>query len=189
MERDLKTSADDPPVATVSSSETFAPTPPTATPSSLLHAVALFEGVKGFAAMAASVGLLSLAHHDIRALAFALIGHFHLDPEAHYPRILLDEALWLQSANIRQVVAFACAYAALRFVEGYGLWKDKTWAEWLASGSGAMYLPVEVHHLLTHPTMINAAVLVFNLLIVVYMVRRLWQQKHMRVKARSSRGL
>jgi uncharacterized membrane protein (DUF2068 family) len=36
---------------------------------------------------------------------------------------------------------------------------------------------------------INAAVLVFNLLIVVYMVRRLWQQKHMRVKARSSRGL
>ena len=107
-----------------------------------------------------------------------MIGHFHLDPEAHYPRILLDEALWLQSANIRQVVAFACAYAALRFVEAYGLWKDKTWAEWLASASGAIYLPVEVNHLLAHPTVINAAVLVFNLLIVVDMVRRLWQQKH-----------
>jgi uncharacterized membrane protein (DUF2068 family) len=158
-------------------------------PARALRAIALFEAFKGAVALAALLGVIDLMHQDAVALAMSLIGRFGLDPEAHYPRILLDEALWLQSANIRQVVAFACAYAALRFVEGYGLWKDKAWAEWLASASGAIYLPMEVNHLLAHPTVINAAVMVFNLLIVVYMVRRLWQQKHMRVKARSSMGL
>ena len=55
-----------------------------------LDAIAIFEGVKGIAAIAASFGLLGLAHHDVRAIAYALIGHFHLDPDAHYPRILLN---------------------------------------------------------------------------------------------------
>ena len=35
--------------------------------SKALHAIALFEGVKGIAAITASFGLLSLSHHDVRA--------------------------------------------------------------------------------------------------------------------------
>jgi len=104
----------------------------------ILQAIALFEAAKGIAAVAASLGLLTLAHHDIRALAYALIGHLHLDPEAHYPRLLLDEATWLAHADLRQFVMIACGYAAIRFVEGYGLWRDRAWAEWLASCSGAI---------------------------------------------------
>lgn len=147
--------------------------------SNVLHAIALFEGVKGIAAISASIGLLSLIHHDIHALAYALIGHFHLDPEAHYPRMLLDDATWLQNANIRQVILFACAYAVIRFVEGYGLWKDRTWAEWLAACSGGVYLPIEIAHMLEHPSVINGFVLIFNFFIVLYMAGRLWQQKKM----------
>jgi uncharacterized membrane protein (DUF2068 family) len=146
----------------------------------VLHAIAVFEGVKGLAAISASIGLLSLTHHDIRALAYALIGHFHLDPEAHYPRLLLDDATWLQNANILQVMLFACAYAAIRFAEGYGLWKGRTWAEWLAACSGGVYLPVEIMHMLEQPSVINSAVLIFNFFIVLYMAGRLWQQKKMK---------
>jgi hypothetical protein len=54
-----------------------------------LHAISLFEAVKGVAAIAASVGVLSLAHHDVRALAYAMVSHFHWNPQAHYPRLLL----------------------------------------------------------------------------------------------------
>ena len=150
-----------------------------AAPSSnqVLHAIALFEGLKGLAALAASLGLLSLAHHDIRALALALIGHFHLDPEGHYPRMLLDDADWLQQANLRQVIFLTWGYAGIRFTEGYGLWKDRLWAEWLASCSGAIYLPVEIGHMWQHPSWINAGVLTFNLFVVLYMMIRLWQKK------------
>jgi uncharacterized membrane protein (DUF2068 family) len=143
----------------------------------VLHAIALFEGFKGLAAVSASLGLLSLTHHDIGALAYAWIGHFHLDPQSHYPRMLMDEALWLQDANIRQVVWMACGYACVRLIEGYGLWRDRTWAEWLAACSGAIYLPIEISHLMGHTSLVNAAVLFFNASIVAYMVGRLWRRK------------
>lgn len=142
-----------------------------------LHAIALFEGVKGIAAITASFGLLSLAHHDVRAMAYALIGHFHLDPDAHYPRILLNDATLLANANLRQAVLLAWAYAAIRLTEGYGLWKDKAWAEWLAAVSGAVYLPLEVSHLMVRTTVINGMVLTGNIAVVAYMVVRLRRRR------------
>ena len=145
--------------------------------SKALHAIALFEGVKGVAAIIASFGLLSLAHHDVRAMALALIGHFHLDPDAHFPRILLDDAAILANANLSQAVLLAWAYAAIRLTEGYGLWKDRAWAEWLAAVSGAVYLPMELSHLLAHTTVINGMVLTGNIAVVVYMVVRLRRRR------------
>ena len=142
-----------------------------------LRAIALFEGLKGLAAIAASLGLPSLAHHDVRALAFALMGHLHLDPEAHFPRLVLDKLSDLNNANLRRVVLLAWAYAALRLAEGYGLWRDKAWAEWLAAVSGALYVPLEVSHLLTHTTAINGIVLGGNIAVVAYMVARLTRRR------------
>ena len=141
--------------------------------STALHAIAMFEGLKGFAAIAASFGLLSLAHHDVRAMAYALIGHFHLNPDAHYPRMLLDDAAWLANANLRETVLLAWGYASIRLTEGYGLWKDRAWAEWLAAVSGAIYLPLELSHLMEHTTVINGIVLGGNIAVVAYMVVRL----------------
>lgn len=57
-----------------------------------LHAIAVFKALNGIAAIAAGIGLPSLMHHDVRAMAYALIGHFHLNPDAHYPRILIGGA-------------------------------------------------------------------------------------------------
>ena len=142
-----------------------------------LRAIAIFEGIKGMAAITASLGLLSLAHHDLRSLAFALIGHFHLDPMGHYPTMLLDYADLLENANLRAAVLLAWAYAALRLTEGYGLWRDRAWAEWLAALSGGVYLPLEVAHLLAHTNLINGGVLLINVVVVAYMVLRLWRRR------------
>ena len=148
------------------------------TQSKALHTIACFEALKGFAAVAASVGLLSLAHHDVRALAYALIGHFHLNPDAHYPKLLLDEAALLANSNLLQTVVLAWAYAAIRLLEGYGLWQDRAWAEWLAALSGSVYLPWEINHLMQHTTAINAMVLLGNVAVVWYMVIRLRRRRN-----------
>ena len=142
-----------------------------------LRAIAIFEGVKGLSAIAASIGLLSLLHHDVRAMAIALIGHFQLNPQAHYPQLLLDYASMLGDVNVRQVVLLAWGYAAIRLAECYGLWHDRAWAEWLAALSGALYLPWEFEHLMAHRTAINAVVLLGNLAVVAYMVLRLWRRR------------
>ena len=132
------------------------------------------------AAIAASFGLLALMHRDVRAIGYALIGHFHLDPEAHFPHLMLDLANTLADANLRQAVLLAWAYAAIRLTEGYGLWKDRAWAEWLAALSGTIYLPIEWRHLMSHTTIINALVLLGNIAVVIYMAHRLWQRRAQR---------
>jgi hypothetical protein len=146
-------------------------------PTTTLHLIALFEALKGLAGIAGSMGLLSLAHHDIQALAHALIGHFHLDPQAHYPRMLLDEATLLARTDLRQVVVLLWTYSGIRLAEAYGLWRDRAWAECLAAVSGAVYLPLEISHLMHRTTWINASVLALNMAVVAYMVVRLRRRR------------
>jgi uncharacterized membrane protein (DUF2068 family) len=77
-----------------------------------------------------------------------------------------------------RIIAFACVaflYSAIRFVEGYGLWHARVWAEWFAIISGAIYLPWEIlevvkHH--GHP--LRWAVLTVNILVVLYMIYVRW---------------
>lgn len=139
-----------------------------------LRAIAVFEGVKGVAALAAAFGLLELVHHDTRRIAWALIGHYNLDPNGHYPGLLLHYAEVLQNANFRMIFMLAIVYAAVRIAEGYGLWRDRAWAEWLAALSGALYIPFEIEHLLHKTNIANAVVLLANIATVAFMVWRLW---------------
>lgn len=139
-----------------------------------LRAIALFEMVKGIVAIIASLGLLSLANQHVRDLTYLLISYFHFDSDAHYFKTLFDYSDLLGNENLHTVVIMAWAYAAMRFVESYGLWKTRVWAEWLAAVSGAIYLPIEISHLILHTNAINTAVLVTNLAVVVFMVYRLW---------------
>jgi len=94
-----------------------------------LRVIAVFESVKGFAAISASLSLLSLVYHDVQALAQALIGHFPLDPRAYYPRMLLEEAALASSVNLRQAVLLLWAYSSIGLSEAYGLWRDRALAE------------------------------------------------------------
>lgn len=151
-----------------------------------LHGIAIFETIKGVAALAASFGLLGLVHHDVRHLAVALIGHFHLPLEARYPALVLHYADVLQDANLRNLVLLAWGYAAIRLAEGYGLWRDRAWAEWLAALSGGLYLPFEALHLAHRPNAINALVLLGNLGVVAYMV---WRLHRRRLAQRALEGL
>ncbi|MFC4277303.1 DUF2127 domain-containing protein [Achromobacter aloeverae] len=139
--------------------------------------IALFEALKGVAALGASIGLLSLLHHDLRKMVVDLIGHFGLDPGGRYPRTLLHYADVLQDTSVRVLVSLAVAYVALRLVEAYGLWHDRIWGEWLGALSGAIYIPFEVRHLLHAPSAFAALVVAANALIVIFLAAQLWRRR------------
>jgi len=63
----------------------------------------------------------------------------------------------------------AFVYSALRFAEGYGLWQERTWAEWIAFGSGTLLLPLEVRELMRGITLVRSVVFAVNIAIVFYM--------------------
>lgn len=149
-----------------------------------LRVVALFEALKGTLTLVAGFGLLSLVHRDLEDLAERLVRHSHLNPASHYPRIFIEAAARTDDARLRTLAAMAFAYTVVRFVEAYGLWHARAWAEWFAIISGGLYLPVEAYELITHPTLIRAGVLFFNTLIVAYMLYiRLSSKGHMTEEA------
>lgn len=139
-----------------------------------VRAVALFEAAKGVLVLAAGFGSLALVHRDVQHLAEQLVGHLHLNPAKHYPRIFVDAAADLTEARLWTLAALAMAYAAVRFVEAYGLWRAQRWAEWFAALSAGIYIPFEIYELYAGVAWLSLGVLLINLLVVGVMLRALF---------------
>lgn len=135
--------------------------------------IAAFEAAKGVLILVAGCGLLVFVHRDVAALAYELVGHFHLNPASRYPHIFLDLASHVSDTRLWTLAALAFAYACLRLLEAYGLWRGRRWAEWLAACSGGLYLPIEIYELFTGISWMKLATLAANVAIVAYMVRAL----------------
>ena len=144
---------------------------------SAIRFVAILEAAKGAVVLLASTALLSLVHRDLHALAVSLVEHLHLNPASKYPQIFLLAAANLHDTRLVMLAGGAAAYAALRFVEAYGLFRRRAWAEVLAAASGCVYVPFEALALVRHPSPLHAALLAANLLVVAVMVRALRQRR------------
>lgn len=151
-----------------------------------LRTIAAFEAIKGLAALAGLIGLVDLMHRDVRHLAIDLIGRFGWDPHARYPSVLLHYAELLPKANLHALLFLALGYIFLRLLEAYGLWKARTWGEWLGAASGGLYIPFEIRHLWHRPSAISAAVLAANAFVVGFLVFQLWRRRNDDVTRRQS---
>jgi uncharacterized membrane protein (DUF2068 family) len=144
-----------------------------------IRAVAVFEAAKGSVVLLAGFGLLALLHRDLQVIAERLVELSHLNPAHHYPTIFIEAMSKMNDSRIMAFAAFAGIYAAVRFVEAYGLWRLRAWAEWFAIVSGSIYVPIEIYEVARHVTWLRVTVLIVNLAIVAYLVYvRVWMRKH-----------
>ena len=148
----------------------------------VLRSVAILELAKGLLVLLVGLGLLSLLRsgRDVESLAKSLLGVLHFNRHHRLSEVFLNAAR-LGDANFIAVAIAAGMYSAMRFVESYGLWKQRVWAEWLALISGASYLPLEIYGLSRRASVTKWALLLLNLMIVLYMV-------YLRVQDRPTRG-
>ena len=136
-----------------------------------LRAVASLELAKGLVVLLLGFGAVSMVHKDAWDAAEALLRFLHVNPDRHhYAQVFLNLADNVTDAKLWALAAGAAAYSVVRFVEAYGLWLERTWAEWFALISGALYVPFEVYEVVRQTTPIHVAVLLVNLAIVFYMV-------------------
>lgn len=135
-----------------------------------IRTVALFEAFKGIIILLAGFALLRLVHGELQLIADHIVRHLHMNPARHNPHIFLDAIAGLDDSKIRYLAALAFLYSVVRFVEAYGLWYLKTWAEWFAIISGGIYIPIELIGLFKHATLIKGSIFVINLFIVLYLI-------------------
>jgi len=145
-----------------------------------VRAVAFVEAFKGAVVLIAATGVLALIHEDLNALAARLVEHAHLNPASKYPHIFLDAVARVEERWLLWLAAGAAAYSVLRFIEAYGLFRDRAWAEWFAALSGGLYVPLELIELIRKPSVLRLVVLVINLAVVAIMVWALVQRRRSR---------
>ncbi len=153
-----------------------------------VRVIAALEAAKGLVILVAGLGLLRFVHQDLETLAEDLVRHFHLNPASRYPRIFLELADRLSDVRLWLLALMAFAYASLRLVEAYGLWRQRRWAEWLAAGSGAIYVPIEIYELFAGVTPLRVATLTLNVAIVAYMGSMLWAARRDAPNGQRGRG-
>ncbi len=107
-----------------------------------LRTVAVVEAIKGAAVIALCVVLLSLLHKDLDTVVDHLTDWLRLNPDSRVADWFYDLADRTTGRGIWTAVSVGLAYSACRFVEAYGLWNERHWAEWFAVISGAIYRAV-----------------------------------------------
>src|SRR5579872_1714906 len=136
----------------------------------VLRGIATLEVMKGMIVLLAAVGiLLMVRREDPWYMADGLLRLLHISPDHHFAQVFLDWADSLTTAKIWTVAAVGLAYSVLRFLEAYGLWYARAWAEWIALISGALYLPFEIYKVVHRQSIFHVSVLLINLAIVLYM--------------------
>jgi uncharacterized membrane protein (DUF2068 family) len=136
----------------------------------VLRAVASFEFAKGVFVILMGFCALALVHKDVWVIAESLLALFHISTDRRSAQVFLDFADNVTDARLWAAARIAFAYAALRFTEAYGLWKERTWAEWVAFVSGTLLLPLEVRELFRGVTLLRCSLFVGNVAVVVYML-------------------
>ena len=142
-----------------------------------LRVVAIFEASKGVLVLLVGLGLLSLVHHSAQNAGEEIVERFHLNLAHEHPRILIYAATHLDNSHLRLLAVAALLYSTMRFIEAYGLWRNRGWAQLFAIVSGGVYLPLELYELIHRATAVKAVVFVVNAVIVAYLVYFRWSRR------------
>jgi uncharacterized membrane protein (DUF2068 family) len=142
-----------------------------------LRTIAVFEALKGALALLAAFGLLAIIPRGAAHIAVELVGRLHLNAGKGYPSVFLKILEDTRNTQLWLIAALVVVYACVRFVEAYGLWRSRPWAEWLAAVSGAIYVPFELYELSRSLSWIKFAALLLNIVVVGYMCHALWRSR------------
>jgi uncharacterized membrane protein (DUF2068 family) len=149
-----------------------------------VRTVASIELAKGVIVFLAGLGLLTMRHKSIWGIAESLLEFLHVSPYHHYVGVFIDLVARISDVRLWKIAVVASIYVILRFIEAYGLWYALPWAEWMAAITGGIYVPFEADDFIRRPSWFKLAVIVINLLIVLYMLYLRFDAEEKRRSAR-----
>jgi len=83
---------------------------------------------------------------------------------------VIDKLFELGPRKFIAIGVAACVYATVFLVEGWGLWREKRWAEYLTVIVTASLIPLEAWEISRHFTWLKVFALVVNVAIVLYLI-------------------
>lgn len=141
-----------------------------------LAPIALFKLLKGLLVLLSGSGFLRWIDPEIDTVLSPVLDALHLNIHTRllHALVLTVDSLPRHSLFLMSLVSLG--YAALLFVEGFGLWSETSWAAYLTVLSTCILLPGEFHAVVRDWSMSGLAMLAVSIAIVGYLVRRLAEE-------------
>lgn len=139
--------------------------------------VAIFKLGKAIFFLCVGLGALHMVNRDVGDFALRVVSWLRVDTEGHLVKFLLDKADLIQNHQLKRTALFSILYSGVCVVEGLGLYKEKTWAEYFTVTLTVLALPWEVFELLREPTGFRFGLLGLNLVVLGYLLLVIWWSK------------
>ena len=139
--------------------------------------IGLFKMVKAVFFMGIGAGALHFIHKDLGDTILATAAKLRVDPESRFVEMAMARVDLISHHQLREISMATFGYSLLALTEGVGLLMEKEWAEYLTLGLTVSFLPWELYELARHASWGRAALLLINLLVLVYL---LWLLKKKR---------
>jgi uncharacterized membrane protein (DUF2068 family) len=143
----------------------------------VLWSIGIFKMMKALLLIAVGIGALRFLHRDLAASVLHWADVLRVDPDNRFLHRILVKIFRVTPRQLRELSVGTFIYAALFATEGMGLLLRKSWAEYFVIITTGLLIPLEVYELVRHFTLVKLAVMVVNVLIVLYLVVRVRSRK------------
>ena len=142
----------------------------------IIRLIGVFKLVKAAMLVALGLGALSMRHEH--AWVNGWVHAVAADAHGRYVAELLARVTSFRARELVEIGVGSLVYAAVFTAEGIGLIMRKAWAEVMTVIITTSFIPLEIYELAAHVSWAKVAVIVFNIAIVIYLVRRLRREGH-----------
>jgi uncharacterized membrane protein (DUF2068 family) len=143
-----------------------------------LLVVGIYKLSKAIFFAALGAGALNLVHRNLGDLILRFVDDIRIiDPEGHFVSLLMDRADLIGGHQLRQASIAFFGYAVLCLIEGIGLILRKGWAEYFTVILTVLAMPWECYEILEHYTVFKLALLLINIVVLLYLMWVLKKKK------------
>jgi uncharacterized membrane protein (DUF2068 family) len=146
-----------------------------------LMVVGLFKLTKAAFFTAVGVVAFHLVHANLGNVVDRVISYLRIDSEGRLASFLMDRVDLIGHHQLRQAGLFSLLYAVICVVEGVGLIRHKSWAEYFTVVLTALGLPWEIYELVHKFEPYKIGLMAANVAILLYL---LWVLKKKRERVR-----
>ena len=143
-----------------------------------LRIIAVYKAVKTVGLIFIAIAAFRLDHQQNFQNFVQWLEHLQLTDSNSLRWSLVHLLEGMGPAKFIAVGIVALAYAAIFATEGIGLWMRKYWAEWFTVIATGSLVPVELYECIMRFSWLKLAVMVANILIVIYLVRIALRPRH-----------
>ena len=136
-----------------------------------LKIIAIYEVIKTLCMVVLALAAFQLDHAQNFHHFLHWLAHLPLTGSSELRWELVNGLVAFGPSKFTAVGIVTLGYAAIFAVEGVGLWLGKHWAEWFTVIATGSLIPLELYETLHGFGWIKLAVLIGNVLIIIYLVR------------------